>query len=97
MKGHFAIPRQCQTLSFYEYRKDERLSRRVRSMPIRKEDEVMVVRGRIPQNKLTFKGPYKSNKGKVTCVYRKRWYINVEKLSKPKINGKASPRSRVLI
>ena len=45
-------------------------------MPVRKEDEVMVVRG-----------PYKSNRGKVTTVYRRRWYINVEKLSKPKING----------
>ena len=36
LKGHFAIPRQCQTLSFYEYSKDERLSQRVRAMPIRK-------------------------------------------------------------
>ena len=68
--------------------KDLRKKYNVRSMPVRKEDEVMVVRGLIPRLPSPL-GPYKSNKGKVTCVYRKRWYINVEKLSKPKINGKA--------
>lgn len=35
LQGHFLIPRFCQTLSFYEYWKDERVSRRVREMPIR--------------------------------------------------------------
>ena len=45
-------------------------------MPIRKDDEVTVL-----------KGNYKGNKGKVTQVYRKKWAINVEKLSKTKANG----------
>ena len=34
LKGHFKIPRYCEIL-FYEYWKDERVSRRVRAMPIR--------------------------------------------------------------
>ena len=46
-------------------------------MPIRKDDEVSIV-----------KGSYKGNKGKVTQVYRLRWCIYVEKLSKSKANGK---------
>ena len=46
-------------------------------MPVRKEDEVMLTRGK-----------YKSNKGKVTCVYRRRWYITVEKISHTKMTGK---------
>ena len=57
--------------------KDLRKKYSVRSMPVRKDDVVSVTRG-----------PYQGNKGKVTCVYRRRWYVNIEKLSKPKINGK---------
>ncbi len=57
--------------------KDLRKKHGVRSMPIRKDDEVSIV-----------KGSYKGNKGKVTQVYRLRWCIYVEKLSKSKANGK---------
>ena len=58
-------------------------------MPVRKDDEVMVMRGLLNWNLHfhPFIGPYAGNKGKVTCVYRRRWYINIEKLSKPKMNG----------
>jgi hypothetical protein len=37
---------------------------------------------------MAFLGNYKGNKGKVTQVYRKKWAINIEKLSKTKANGK---------
>ena len=37
---------------------------------------------------MAFLGNYKGNKGKVTQVYRKKWAINVEKLSKTKANGR---------
>lgn len=48
----------------------------VRSLPIRKEDEVKIVRGNS-----------KDTTGKVSQVYRKRWCIYIEKLNKQRING----------
>ena len=45
-------------------------------MPVRKDDEVIVM-----------KGSYKGNKGKVTTVFRRRWCIHIEKLAKTKSNG----------
>ncbi|XP_022743500.1 60S ribosomal protein L26-1-like, partial [Durio zibethinus] len=47
-----------------------------RSMQVRKDDEVQVVRG-------TYKGP----EGKVVEVYRRKWVINVERISREKVNG----------
>jgi len=37
-----------------------------------------------------FIGKFKGNKGKVTQVYRKKWAIHVEKISKNKLNGKTT-------
>jgi len=48
----------------------------VRSVPIRKDDEVQIVRG-------TFKG----REGKVTQVYRKKWVIHIERITREKVNG----------
>jgi len=48
----------------------------VRSLPIRKDDEVQVVRG-----------TYKNRDGKVTQVYRKKYVIHVERIQKEKSNG----------
>merc|ERR1711976_339233 len=48
----------------------------VRSVPIRKDDEVQVVRG-----------TYKNRDGKVPCVYRKKYVIHVERISREKNNG----------
>eukprot|EP00357_Protocruzia_adherens_P004982 CAMPEP_0114997416 /NCGR_PEP_ID=MMETSP0216-20121206/14887_1 /TAXON_ID=223996 /ORGANISM="Protocruzia adherens, Strain Boccale" /LENGTH=99 /DNA_ID=CAMNT_0002361795 /DNA_START=197 /DNA_END=496 /DNA_ORIENTATION=- len=45
-------------------------------MPIRKDDEVMVMRG-----------GFKGHKGKVTQVYRKKYSIFIEKLTRDKANG----------
>jgi large subunit ribosomal protein L26e len=52
----------------------------VRSMPIRKDDEVMVVRG-----------TYKGREGKVVQVYRKKWVIHVERITREKVNGATVP------
>ncbi|KAF5092487.1 hypothetical protein D0Z03_002836 [Geotrichum reessii] len=52
----------------------------VRSLPIRKEDEVKVVRG-----------SYKDREGKVGQVYRLKFAIQVEKVSKEKSNGSSVP------
>jgi large subunit ribosomal protein L26e len=49
----------------------------VRSAPVRKDDEVLVVRGR-----------HKGQKGKVLQVYRKRWAIYIDKLTNTKADGK---------
>merc|ERR1712093_623530 len=48
----------------------------VKSMPIRKDDEVMVIRG-----------DHKGREGKVIQVYRKKWAIHVEKVTREKANG----------
>ena len=47
-----------------------------RSIPVRKEDEVRIVRG-------SFKG----KEGKVVQVYRKKWVIHVDKVTRDKANG----------
>ncbi|KAF9314905.1 60S ribosomal protein L26 [Linnemannia elongata] len=51
-----------------------------RSIPIRKDDEVMVVRG-------SFKG----REGKVVQVYRRKWVIHIERVNREKANGAAVP------
>merc|ERR1712033_69386 len=49
----------------------------VRSMPIRKDDEVLVTRG-----------PFKSAQaGKVIAVYRKKWVLHIERVQREKANG----------
>lgn len=47
---------------------------------MRKDDEVMVVRG-------TFKG----REGKVVQVYRKKWVIHIERVTRDKVNGANVP------
>jgi large subunit ribosomal protein L26e len=48
----------------------------VRSIPVRKDDEVMVVRG-----------IYKNREGKVTACYRRKFVIHVERITRDKANG----------
>lgn len=45
-------------------------------MPVRKDDEVQIVRG-------TFKG----REGKIVQVYRKKWVIDIERITREKVNG----------
>ena len=56
--------------------KDLRKKHGIRSVPIRKDDEVVVVRG-------TNKG----HKGKVIQVQRRKFAIHIDKLTKNKANG----------
>jgi large subunit ribosomal protein L26e len=56
--------------------KDLRKKHGVRSMPVRKDDEVVIVRG-----------AHKKEKGKVIAVYRKKWCLHIEKITKSKANG----------
>jgi large subunit ribosomal protein L26e len=48
----------------------------VRAVPIRKDDEVQVVRGN-----------YKGREGKVVQVYRKKYVIHIERITREKVNG----------
>ena len=52
----------------------------IRSLPIRKDDEVLVVRG-----------SSKGSEGKVVQVYRKKLVIHVERLQREKVNGQTVP------
>lgn len=52
----------------------------VRAIPIRKDDEVTIVRG-------TNKG----REGKITSVYRLKWVVHVERVAREKSNGQSVP------
>ena len=49
-------------------------------MPVRKDDEVSVVRG-----------TYKGREGKVIQCYRKKWVIHVERITREKQSGAPPP------
>jgi len=82
-KAHFAAPsherarRMSAGLS-----KDLFQKYSVRSMPLRKDDEVIIVRGHDSK---------KNQEGKVTAVYRKKYVIHVERIVKEKSNGSSVP------
>merc|ERR1712157_190738 len=52
----------------------------VRSMPIRKDDEVLIVRGM-----------YKTREGKVTTCFRKKMVVHIERITREKVNGASVP------
>jgi large subunit ribosomal protein L26e len=60
--------------------KDLRTKYNVRSMPIRRDDEVLVSRG-----------TYKGREGKVVAVYRRRYVVHIEKIGREKVNGQTAP------
>merc|ERR1712137_565589 len=55
---------------------DLRKKYHVRSMPVRKDDEVSVVRG-----------TYKGREGKVIQCYRKKWVIHIDRITREKQSG----------
>ncbi|CAM8909447.1 unnamed protein product [Rhodiola kirilowii] len=76
-KAHFTAPSSVRRVLMSAPLSTElRTKYNVRSMPIRKDDEVLVVRG-------TFKG----REGKVVQVYRRKWVIHVERITREKVNG----------
>ncbi len=56
--------------------KELRNKHKVRSLPIRKNDVVKIL-----------KGKSKNKTGKITTVYRRRWVVYVDKITKDKQNG----------
>ncbi|XP_078431419.1 large ribosomal subunit protein uL24z-like [Wolffia australiana] len=76
-KAHFTAPSsERRILMSAPLSADLRNKYNVRSVPVRKDDEVQVVRG-----------TYKGREGKVVQVYRRRWVIHVERITREKVNG----------
>merc|ERR1719231_984378 len=76
-KAHFTAPSsERRKILSASLSKELQEKYNVRSMPIRKDDEVQVVRG-----------TYKLRDGRVTSVYRRRFVIHVERITREKANG----------
>uniref|UniRef100_A0A1W7R9R8 60S ribosomal protein L26 n=1 Tax=Hadrurus spadix TaxID=141984 RepID=A0A1W7R9R8_9SCOR len=77
-KRHFNAPSHVRRVIMSSpLSKELRQKYTVRSMPIRKDDEVQVVRGH-------YKG---QQVGKVVQVYRKKYVIYIERIQREKANG----------
>eukprot|EP00933_Yihiella_yeosuensis_P019807 TRINITY_DN159_c0_g5_i2.p1 TRINITY_DN159_c0_g5~~TRINITY_DN159_c0_g5_i2.p1 ORF type:complete len:138 (+),score=24.86 TRINITY_DN159_c0_g5_i2:73-486(+) len=80
-KAHFTAPSHIRRkLMSAPLSKDLRTKYSVRSVPIRRDDEVMIMRGH-----------YHDREGKVTQVYRKKFRIHVDRVTRDKANGQTVP------
>merc|ERR1712185_664027 len=80
-KAHFtAHSTQRRKIMSAPLSKDLRTKYAVRSLPIRRDDEVMICRGH-----------FHDREGKVTQVYRKKWCIHIERVTRDKANGQTVP------
>merc|ERR1712225_184909 len=76
-KAHYDAPSSVRrTIMSAPLSPELRTKYNVRSIPIRKDDEVSVVRG-----------TYKGREGKVVQVYRKKWVIHIERITREKASG----------
>merc|ERR1711908_113472 len=76
-KAHFTAPSSVRrTLMGGHLNKELSQKYHVKSMPIRKDDEVIVMRG-----------SNKGREGKVIQVYRKKFVIHIERVTREKSNG----------
>jgi len=75
-KAHFTAPSHVRrVIMSAPLSKDLRTKYNVKSMPVRKDDEVKIKRG-----------TQKGRDGKVIQVYRKKWCIHVDKITREKAN-----------
>ncbi len=80
-RAHFQAPSHIRRiLMSAPLSKELRAKYNVRSIPVRKDDEIRVTRG-------SFKG----KDGKVTACYRLKWVIHVDKVQREKANGSTVP------
>ncbi|VDN54002.1 unnamed protein product [Dracunculus medinensis] len=76
-KAHFNAPSHLRRkMMSAPLIKDLRNKHGIRSIPIRRDDEVTVVRGH-----------YRGNSGRVMRVYRKKFVIHIDKITREKANG----------
>ncbi|KAI9722069.1 MAG: 60S ribosomal protein L26A [Candelaria pacifica] len=80
-KAHFSAPSSVRrTIMSAPLSKELREKYNVRSIPIRKDDEVSITRG-----------SNKGREGKITTVYRLKYVVHVERVSREKSNGQSVP------
>ncbi|KAI4233966.1 MAG: hypothetical protein L6R40_006892 [Gallowayella cf. fulva] len=80
-KAHFSAPSGVRrTIMSAPLSKELRDKHNVRAIPIRKDDEVSIVRGN-----------NKGRGGKVTSVYRLKYVIHIERIAREKSNGQSVP------
>ncbi|KAF2691084.1 ribosomal protein L24 [Lentithecium fluviatile CBS 122367] len=80
-KAHFGAPSSVRRVVMSApLSKELREKHNVRSIPVRKDDEVTIVRG-------TFKG----REGKVTSVYRLKYVLHINGVVREKSNGQSVP------
>ncbi|TVY81484.1 60S ribosomal protein L26-2 [Lachnellula suecica] len=80
-KAHFDAPSSVRrTIMSAPLSKELREKYNVRSIPIRKDDEVTVVRG-----------SNKGREGKITSVYRLKYVVHIERVVKEKSSGQSVP------
>ncbi|KAK5661026.1 hypothetical protein OQA88_12405 [Cercophora sp. LCS_1] len=80
-KEHFSAPSSVRrNIMSAPLSKELREKYNVRSIPIRKDDEVTIVRGL-----------NKEKEGKVTSVYRLKYVIHVERVTREKATGQSVP------
>ncbi|EPZ31907.1 ribosomal protein L24 [Rozella allomycis CSF55] len=78
-KAHFTAPSSVRrVIMSAPLSKELREKYNVRSMPIRKDDEVLIVRG-----------SRKGVEGKVTTCYRRKFVIHIERVQREKANGQS--------
>merc|ERR1712025_335340 len=76
-KAHFNAPSSVRRKIMSAHLNKELIQKyHVKSMPIRKDDEVIVVRG-----------INRGREGKVIQVYRKKYVIHIERVTREKMNG----------
>ena len=76
-RAHFQAPSHVRRVIMSSRLSQElRAKHNVRSMPVRKDDEVKVVRGK-----------FKGKEGKVTQCYRLKWIIHVDKVTVENARG----------
>ncbi|KUI67701.1 60S ribosomal protein L26-2 [Cytospora mali] len=80
-KAHFEAPSSVRrNIMSAPLSKELREKYNVRSIPIRKDDEVQIVRG-----------SNKDKEGKVTSVYRLKYVIHIERVTREKTSGQSVP------
>ncbi|KAJ0427090.1 translation protein SH3-like domain-containing protein [Aspergillus carlsbadensis] len=80
-KAHFNAPSsERRVILSAHLSKELQAKYNVRSIPIRRDDEILVLRG-----------SQKGREGKVTSVYRLKWAIHVERIVREKSNGQSVP------
>mmetsp|Transcript_18259 Transcript_18259/g.47089 ORF Transcript_18259/g.47089 Transcript_18259/m.47089 type:complete len:147 (-) Transcript_18259:384-824(-) len=76
-KAHFSAPSHVRhKLMSAPLSAELKQKYNVNAVPVRKDDEVSVVRG-----------TYKGREGKVIACYRKKWVIHIERITREKASG----------